>query len=196
MQKPQLIYIPGGEVFESSLSGLWSALKEGAKNLFKVKGVRWPDSLESELSNFEVTKLQMPRKNNAQYKAWQKHFEAQIPNLKDGVTLLGWSLGANFLAKYLSENDFPKSIKSVHLVAGCYGAQSGFELSKSFPGLLKNYAVHLYHSKDDFVVPFEDAEKYKTALPQAQLQVFEDRNHFLQTEFKELVDVIAASAKK
>ena len=46
------------------------------------------------------------------------------------------------------------------------------------------------HSKDDFVVPYEHALKYTTALPQAEFISFEDKNHFLVAEFPELINKI------
>jgi pimeloyl-ACP methyl ester carboxylesterase len=46
------------------------------------------------------------------------------------------------------------------------------------------------HSKDDFVVPYEHALKYKAALPAAELITFEDKNHFLVEELPELVQKI------
>ena len=46
------------------------------------------------------------------------------------------------------------------------------------------------HSKDDFVVPYEHALKYKEALPEAALLTFEDKNHFLVEELPELLTEI------
>ncbi|NCP67386.1 hypothetical protein GW756_04115 [bacterium] len=190
MKKPQIVYIHGGDGFDS----LWPALKVWsevliykASKLFKPKSAKWPDHLTSDLPDFEVLKLKMPTKYNAKYKAWVNHFESQFPLFNDEVILLGWSLGANFLVKYLAENDFPKKVKAAHLVAGCYGLGGGFELSHNFPGKLSNYNVTLYHSKDDFVVKFEDFQKYREKLPQAKTEIFEDRNHFLQSDFPELL---------
>jgi pimeloyl-ACP methyl ester carboxylesterase len=58
--------------------------------------------------------------------------------------------------------------------------------------LLKNkgIAIEIWHSKDDFVVPFSAARAYKSALPSARTRFFEDKNHFLIAQFPELVDAI------
>jgi len=189
MSKPQIVYIHGGEAFDNFWSGWCSAVINYLKRPFKVPSGRWPDGLEPNLPEFEVLKLKMPGKYNAKYATWKNYFEAQFETLNDEVVLLGWSLGANFLAKYLSENEFPKRVKAVHLVAGCYGCPGGFELNKKFPAKLSTN-VYLYHSKDDFVVDFNDFERYKAKLPKAKTHVFEDRNHFLQPEFVELMDQI------
>lgn len=189
--KPQLIYIHGGEAFDQFLPGFKSMVLENVKKLYQHKTGRWPDTLNRELPDWEVIKLKMPGKYDAKYSAWKKYFESQFDNLEDEVVLLGWSLGANFLAKYLSENQFPKKIKSLHLVAGCYGCPGGFGLHKKLDNVSRQCAeVYLYHSHDDFVVDFSDAQKYQKELPNAQLHEFTKRNHFLQPEFPELMERI------
>ena len=50
--------------------------------------------------------------------------------------------------------------------------------------------IVIMHSKDDFVVPYEHALKYKAALPEATLLTFEDKNHFLVEELPELLQKI------
>ena len=57
----------------------------------------------------------MPLQDNAKYEEWKILFERYIPHLKDNVILMGNSLGGIFLAKYLSENKFPKKILSTYL---------------------------------------------------------------------------------
>lgn len=54
----------------------------------------------------------------------------------------------------------------------------------------KTEKIFIYHSKDDSVVPYAHAEKYLEYLPSAQLNAFEDRGHFLQEEFPELIENI------
>ncbi len=191
MTSKQLIYIHGGEAFDSSWEGFSSVVQKNLKSLFKHGTSRWPDTLHRELEGFEVIKLKMPSKYNAKYKDWKKYFEAQLADFNDEVVLLGWSLGANFLAKYLSENQLPQTIKALHLVAGCYGCPGGYGIHKKLEGVSQQCdAIHIYHSKDDFVVDFADAEKYRQQLPMASFHVFENRNHFLQPEFKELMQQI------
>jgi pimeloyl-ACP methyl ester carboxylesterase len=53
--------------------------------------------------------------------------------------------------------------------------------------------IFLYHSKDDPVVPFSHLAKFKAHLPKAEVSVFEDRAHFSQSEFPELLANIRAS---
>lgn len=113
--------------------------------------------------------------------------------------LVGHSLGGIFLTKYLSENDFPKKIQSIHLVAAPYDTEvikdslADFGLSATFEklGVVAN-KIFLYQSKDDPEVAFADAQKYKRDIPTAEIRVFEDRGHFTQEQFPELLEDIRA----
>jgi hypothetical protein len=59
----------------------------------------------------------MPAKQDADYIAWKIWFEKLFPFLQpENVILIGSSLGTIFLSKYLSENIFPRTIQSLHLV--------------------------------------------------------------------------------
>jgi hypothetical protein len=50
----------------------------------------------------------MPNPMNARYNEWKILFKKIVLLLDDNVILIGHSLGAIFLVKYLSENKFPK----------------------------------------------------------------------------------------
>ncbi len=50
--------------------------------------------------------------------------------------------------------------------------------------------VNVWHSKDDFIVPFEEFDLYKKFAPEAKFVAFVDKNHFLIPEFPELIDSI------
>ena len=47
-----------------------------------------------------------------------------LPFLNDEIVLVGHSMGGSFLAKYLSENKFPKKIKGAFLVSAVYNKDS------------------------------------------------------------------------
>ena len=55
---------------------------------------------------------------------------------------------------------------------------------------LQTDKIYLYHSKDDKVVPFSELSEYQKELPTAKTYVFDDRGHFNQEHFPELVEVI------
>ena len=63
-----------------------------------------------------------------------------------------------------------------------------FSLCKSLEGIANQVdKVFLYHSKDDDIVPFNNLEKYKKELPDAKVEIFEDRGHFVVEEFPEII---------
>ncbi len=197
MAKKQIIVIHGGETFDTYEEYI-DFLKNFEFDFERLKKKGWKDSIQEDLGDeFEIIKPQMPSQWNAKYLEWKIWFEKLIPFFADEVVLVGHSLGGIFLAKYLSENDFPKKIKGTFLVAPPFDDQESeysmadFVLPESLEKLEKQGGkIFLYHSKDDDVVSFDDFEKYKNALPNAQTRIFEDRGHFSQEEFSEIVSDI------
>lgn len=193
----QIVFIHGGNTFETHEEYI-AYLKAKEVNLDYLRQKRWKDAVIAELGpDFDVIQLVMPNRSNAQYEEWKLWFEKYIPLLDDNLILIGTSLGGIFLAKYLSENDFPKNIEGLFLVAAPYGGTSaeGSLASFSFDHPVNNLEhkakrIFLYHSRDDQVVPFSDLAKYKSDLPSADTREFEDRGHFIQDTFPEILEDI------
>ncbi|MDR0369151.1 MAG: alpha/beta hydrolase [Candidatus Peribacteria bacterium] len=59
----------------------------------------------------------MPNKQNAKYKEWKIVFEKIVDKLDNNFILIGHSLGAMFIVKYLSEHTINKTIKKTLLLA-------------------------------------------------------------------------------
>lgn len=158
---------------------------------------RWSATLTSDLGErYEVFTPSMPNKQNAKYEEWKIWFDRHFKFLHDNLVLVGWSQGGYFLVKYLIENEMPVRIKGLCLVAtpfqqedfdGEDGGDFAFDTNKVSVLGEKANNILIFHSKDDFVVPYEHALKYKAALPGAELITFEDKNHFLIPEFPELI---------
>ena len=104
--KKQIFLIHGGMTFKNKKSYLH--FLKTRKISIKEK-IRWSDDyLRKKLGKkFEVIKPRMPLQDNARYNEWKINFERYFPKLRNGVILIGSSLGGIFLAKYLSENKFP-----------------------------------------------------------------------------------------
>ncbi len=197
MDKKQIIVIHGGEAWDTYEEYIeYLENYDFTREKFdKMTSLGWKDNLQKDLgSDFQVVKPKMPCGRNAKYHEWEIWFKKLFPYVNDNVVLVGHSLGANFLAKYLSENTLPVSIDQLHLIAGCYGWSGGFQLPSSLENITEQCnQIYIYHSTDDFVVDFADAKKYKKVLPSARLVQFEDRNHFLQEEFPEIIENIKKS---
>jgi len=192
--KKQIILIHGGTTFDTYKEYL-SNLKNLKIDMDRYRKTGWSDSLRKELGNrFDVLLPKMPNPSNAKYEEWKIIFKKISKLLEENVVLIGHSLGAIFLAKYLSENKFPKKILATLLVSAPYynegmeESSGDFVLLKSLNRLVKQGGkVFLYQSKDDLVVPYTHLEKYKKALPNAIAREFKKRGHFDQSSFPELV---------
>ena len=156
-------------------------------------------------TDFEIIRPKMPLIENAKYSEWKICFERYIPLLRDDIILVGSSLGGVFLAKYLSENRFPKRILSTYLICLPYSNSvpgkdlvGGFRLSADLSLLATSSPrLTLMFSKDDLVVPLSHAAKYMKKLPHAKLIVYENKNgHFQVSEFPEIVEMIRTDAKE
>ena len=197
--KKQVLFVHGAEAF-SKYDTFIEYLKQETVDPYETKVKRWHQRLGDNLGDdYEVFLPSMPNSENAKYLEWKIWFEKYIPFLHDGVILIGHSQGGYFLAKYLTENLFPVVIKALYLVAAPFepddfGMEDGgdFNFDTSKVSLLQERAqnVIIFHSKDDFVVPFAHACKYKDALQNATLFLLEDRVHFWQESFPEIIEDI------
>jgi uncharacterized protein len=198
--KKQAFYVHGGSSYSDYDTFLRDLREEPVRDLPNAEWFKkWSDTLKDDLCDYDVFKPSMPNSKNAKYEEWKLWFERYIPYLQDGIILVGWSQGAYFFSKYLIENEAPVKIAGLLLVAppfepSDFGGEDGgdFAFDTSRVGELAKKAgkIYIFHSKDDFVVPYEHALKYKEALPEAELVTFEDKNHFLIPEFPELIEKI------
>jgi predicted alpha/beta hydrolase family esterase len=199
--KQQVVFIHGGTAF-SRYDDFLSYLK--TREIHDLPWVeplkKWSGTLREDLGEaFEVFMPAMPNSQNAKYEEWKIWFERYFEYLRDGLVLVGWSQGGYFLAKYLTENQPPFSIKALILMAAPFenadfggedGGDFAFDTSRVGELAKKVSKIYLFHSKDDFLVPYDHALKYKNALPEADLVECEDRNHFLIEKFPELIEKI------
>jgi predicted alpha/beta hydrolase family esterase len=203
MEKQQVFYIHGGESYsnyDDYLADLKNQPLRSPSDEDSVK--KWPHTLRTALGEgYQVFMPSFPNSNNSQYDEWKIWLEKHFEYLTDDIVLVCWSQGGMFIAKYLSENEVPFTIKSLILLAApfdyfvCEGSKEDggdfYPVAENVPKIQeKTQNITIMHSKDDFVVPYEHALKYKAALPEAELVTFEDKNHFLVEELPELVERI------
>ncbi|MFA6255733.1 MAG: hypothetical protein WC606_00990 [Candidatus Absconditabacterales bacterium] len=198
----QLIYIHGGMCFPNN-DAFCRALETRDYNPFENKNDR-KDWFEELKGIYQIIRPEMPNKNMASYKAWKIRFEKIFPYLNDEyLIIVGHSLGAMFLVKYLGENKFPKKIKQLHLMSTVFDESDMSDEEKYAgdfaydPKIIPNIEdqaeeIFLYHSTDDDLVPYSHTEKIKAYLPKAKLMTFTDRGHFFQSEIPEIIANIRA----
>ena len=201
----QVLYIHGGDSFGKYEDFLRDLQVRPARDPFGLeKKPLWVETLREELNEFGVLMPTMPNKQNAKYDEWRIWLERHFEFLHGEVILVGWSLGGMFLAKYLSEEVFPVKIKAIYLLAAPSGEFGKVQFDEtgndcgSFQFSMKKLAnlskqtekINIWHSEDDFVVPYGEAVLYKEHLRDENLVSFSDKNHFLLSEFPELIKSI------
>ena len=166
--KKLVIFIQGGGEggYEADLklvASLQDALGEGYE-------VRYPRMLSDEtLSDF----------------GWPQQIGKEIDMIKDDAFLVGHSLGASLLLKYLSENKITKVIRGIFLISTPFwmGEEDwvqGLKLQDGFAERLpENVPVFLYHSVDDEEVPFTHLDTYRQKLSDATLRQIAKGGHQL-----------------
>jgi predicted alpha/beta hydrolase family esterase len=198
MTKIQVLIVHGGMTFKNQENYL-HYLK--TKKVSLERRINWAgDYLEKSLGNkYQVIRPRMPLQDNAKYEEWKIFFERYIPHLKNNTILIGCSLGGIFLAKYLSENKFPKKIKGTFLVCAPYDNShsdedlvGGFSLKSDLSLIEKNSSklTMLFSADDKCVTPYH-AKKYRQKLPEANIVIYKSKNgHFNVSTFPEIIKMI------
>lgn len=190
----QIVIIHGGDSFLSHEEYL-ADLRASELDYERMKpSKRWKDTIIETFRSDDILTPTMPNIANAQFEEWKIWFEKLVPFFGSDVRLIGHSLGAMFLAKYLNRHPLEKPVKQLILLAGGYdGNVKGYgSFAIDSATGLENSAdkIHLFHSRDDFVVPYSELAKFQADLPTATVHSFEDRNHFLDAEFPELINLL------
>jgi predicted alpha/beta hydrolase family esterase len=150
-------------------------------------------SLRDELGDaYDVRGPMMPDEDRPEYGAWGDRISKELATLDGEVILVGHSLGASILLKYLSEEEVGKPVAGIFLIAPPYwGAEDWqvgeYELQDNFASKLpKELPVFFYHSRDDEWVPFVHLALYKEKLSQAAIHEFDDRGHQFNNDLSEV----------
>lgn len=113
---------------------------------------------------------------------WLKQIGKLISDIKSDIILVGHSLGASMLLKYLSENLVSKKIDAIFLIAtpfwnGDEDWQKGLKLKDNFAETLPVISMFFYHCKDDEEAPFSHLDHYKQKLPRATFREIQTGGH-------------------
>jgi predicted alpha/beta hydrolase family esterase len=198
MSRPQVFIFHGGDSFPSYEAYIQS-LRAKVIDYDRLKySQRWREWIAQSMPEVDVLLPTMPNSSNAQFEEWKIYFEKLIPLFGDDVQLVGHSLGAMFLAKYLQQYPLDQKVRRIVLIAGQFDetndSESGncgsFEVRIADQVAQSAQEVHLFHSKDDPVVPFTELAKFQADLPDATSHIFEDRGHFIDSTFPEILDLL------
>ena len=117
-----------------------------------------------------------------------KQIGEEISLIHGEIILVGHSLGASMLLKYLSESEVTRKIVGIFLISTPYWSghedwQKGLKLHEDFADKLpKNVPVFLYQTRDDEVVPFDHLSFYTRKLPRAIVREIGNGGHQLNND--------------
>lgn len=181
IMKTQVLFIHGGD------EDGYGAAKKMAASLTAALG-----------SNYEVNYPQMESDESVSDFGWPQQIDEYINKSEGNIILVGHSLGASTILRYLSETDTRKKISGVFLLAPPFWSgdedwKKGLILQDGFAGKLPaNTPIFLYYCLDDDVVPFDQFSSYRQKMPQATFRQFKKGGH----QFNDDLTLVAEDIKQ
>jgi predicted alpha/beta hydrolase family esterase len=153
------------------------------------------DSLSKALgTDYEVHYPAMLDEENAPYEQWTQQIETELAAMQGRIVLVGHSVGASVIIKWLSENEIKKPIAGIFLIATPFWGGKGWlyegyeelALPQGFADKLPTGAIFLYHCRDDETVSFDHLALYAQVLPQAVVRELNAGGHQLNNDLSEV----------
>jgi predicted alpha/beta hydrolase family esterase len=143
-------------------------------------------------SGYEVRSPRMPDEGSPEVGAWKEKIAGELATMEGEAILVGHSVGAHLLLRYLSEEEVKKPLAGLFLVAVPYVGTGGWEIEED--ALREDFAselseglpVFLYHSHDDEEVPFGHLALYEAKLPRATVREVDGRGHQFGDDLSEV----------
>ena len=162
--------------------------REGAKEVTKlIRG--WLASLQTALGEeYHINYPELKSDGSAPDFGWVRQIGGKISETTGDIILVGHSLGASLILKYLSENSAAREITGIFLVAtpfwnGNEDWQRGLKLQENFAEKLPRYApLFFYHCQDDEEVPFSSLDHYKQNINWAVFREIKQGGHQLNNQ--------------
>ncbi|MEQ8337642.1 MAG: alpha/beta fold hydrolase [Cyclobacteriaceae bacterium] len=144
----------------------------------------------------EIHAPEMPNPMNPDCVAWMDVLDATIHKLDGRIILIGHSLGASVILKYLTERAVEINIESVLLMGTPFWGNSNwksndFRLDLNHLERLSAFdSIHFFHGVDDDVVPASHLDDYLQLIPHAHGQLVEGADHYLRNHIPSMVSLI------
>ncbi len=135
---------------------------------------------------YEVHYPALPHEDDASYKEWKHSLEKELASMQEPVILVGHSVGASILIKWISEMEAEQPIAGIFLLACPFWGGNGWRYSgyetlmlstDRVTNLSKNRPIFLYHCRDDAIVPFDHLALYAQILPEATVCIQDEGGH-------------------
>ena len=183
--KGQVLFVHGGgEGAHAADEMLAASLRE---SLGDAHDVRYP---------------KMPHEDSPGYGAWKDRISEELARMGGGAILVGHSLGASVLVKFLSEEAPAEPVAGVFLVATPFWGAEDWEVDEyalreeSAPKLPEGVPMVFYHGLEDEVVPFEHLALYAERFPWATFRGLDGRGHQFDDDLSEVARDIQRTAKQ
>jgi predicted alpha/beta hydrolase family esterase len=165
MEKKQVLFIHGGgDGGHDADAKLAASLQEA---LGATYNVRYPQMHDEDTPDF----------------GWGKQIGEEISAIKGEIILVGHSLGASMLLKFLSENKVHNQIGGLFLISTLFWSgdekwKKGLMLRENFADTLpRHIPIFLYHSRDDEEVDVAHLTMYAEKLPRANIREVASGGH-------------------
>jgi uncharacterized protein len=135
---------------------------------------------------YEVHYSALPHEEDASYEEWKHHLAKELATVQGPIVLVGHSVGASILIKWMSEMGAEKPIAGMFLLAcpfwggngWCYSGYEELMLPEGgATNLSKGRQIFLYHCRDDATVPFDHLALYAQILPEATVCERDEGGH-------------------
>jgi uncharacterized protein len=157
-------------------------------------------SLRSALGNDYAMRFpRMPHEDDPDYERWRPILGKELSVLRADSILVGHSLGASFLLKYLTDEKIETRLAGIFLIATPYWGDRGWRYAGfERVALRENFVANLppgaplffYHGSSDKTVPFAHLGLYAEKLPHATMRRLERRDHQLNNDLSEVASDI------
>jgi predicted alpha/beta hydrolase family esterase len=170
------------EIFFAHSAGPQYATGKGSYDLVKY--------LKAALPGYQLLHPIIERPGTPTYTKFKKMFRSAFAAINEPVILVGHSLGASTLLKYLSEETRDVSILGLFLVSTPHwkADMKEFQLKENFQASLEDISpIFLYHSKEDKDVPIDSLVFYEAALKKAVVRKLNGNEHMFSKGLPALV---------
>lgn len=130
---------------------------------------------------------------------WGEQIGKAIAASKSGVVLVGHSLGASMLIKYISEHEIENRIAGIFLISAPFwsAAQDALALRDGFADRLPDdVPMFLYHAIDDEEVGVAHVDMYAQKLPRATVRKIASGGHQLGDDLTPVAKDIEKTARR
>ena len=162
-------------------------IQGGGEGAYEIDG-KLADSLQDALgADYHVSYPKMPNEDDPEYEAWKPQISKEHAALGPRTILVGHSVGASVLLRYLAEEKADKNIPAVFLIAAPFWGAENWHASQLPIGL----PIFFYHNHDDEEIPFAHLAMYAEKLPQATIREFDAGGHQFNNDLSKVAADIA-----